>query len=102
VDLADEWSDAPTWGFGPGEIRSGTAAEIAGANTNTTPAATAQDIYKATAAGTNAVTRSMGERGREYIGTAVLEIDGREIARATQTYLRDEDKSNPEVVSDSL
>lgn len=102
VDLADEWSGAPTWGFSLDEIRGETAAEIAGANTRTTPAATAQDIYNATAAGTNAVTRSIGERNREYIGTTVLEVDGREIARATQPYLREEDKSNPEVVSDSV
>ena len=100
VDEVDEWSGAPTWGTG--DIRSSTAAEIAGANTRTTPAASAQDVYNAAAASANAVTRSAGERSREYIGTTVLEVDGREFARTTQRYFREEDRSNPEVVSDSI
>lgn len=100
VDEVSEWEGAPTWGTG--DIRTSTANEIAGSNTSTSPAASAADVYKAAAGSANAVIRSAGEKNREYIGTTVLEVDGREFARATQSYFREEDKSNPEVVSDKL
>ena len=76
--------------------------DLAAANVSEQPAATARDVYNAAAASANAAISASGTGRKEYVGTTVITIDGREVARATQPYLRDEDKSNPEVVSDQL
>lgn len=48
----------------------------------------------------NGVNAGSASGGTQYVGTTVLEIDGREFASATQKYYRDANKSNPEVTSD--
>ena len=60
--------------------------------------ASAQDVYNAAAAG----YASAGETRRGGNITTVIQVDGREIARTTQPYLEELNKSNPEVVSDPL
>lgn len=75
--------------------------DLAGANTTSKPAATAEDVAAA-AASSWAYSQQANARKSEYIGTTTIVIDGREVAKATQPYLRDEDLSNPEVVSDTL
>ena len=60
---------------------------------------TADDISTAAAAAWYAAAGNRPET--TYLGTTVVAVDGREIARAETEYRRSEDRSNPEVVSDS-
>lgn len=57
-------------------------------------------LQKMAAQVVNGVNAGNTSGGTQYVGTTVLEIDGREFASATQKYYRDADRSNPEVVSD--
>lgn len=62
----------------------------------------ATDIVSAQQATSRAATSAGEAMDRRGSITTVINIDGREVARATQPYLREEDRSNPEVVSDAL
>ena len=62
----------------------------------------ATDIVSAQQAASRAATSAGEAMDRRGSITTVINIDGREVARATQPYLREEDRSNPEVVSDAL
>lgn len=62
----------------------------------------ATDIVSAQQAASRAATSAGEAMDRRGSITTVINIDGREVARATQSYLREEDRSNPEVVSDAL
>ena len=62
----------------------------------------ATDIVSAQQAASRNATSAGDAMDRRGSITTVINIDGREVARATQPYLREEDRSNPEVVSDAL
>lgn len=62
----------------------------------------ATDIVSAQQAASRNATSAVDAMGNRGSITTVINIDGREVARATQPYLREEDRSNPEVVSDAL
>lgn len=119
-DLMDWWSRAKSkfaanggWSGLWEDLTSGkTAAEleaeafVAGTTSSLTAAelkekgVTTADLYNAVAANSAAMGMTGAER-REYI-TTVLEIDGREFARATNEYFREEDSADPPVRSDPL
>lgn len=101
VDTADEWSGAPTWGFEENTVRNATPFEIAGANTKTQPAATSQDVYNAAAASVNAMMAPAQNGGKTTIEVNMV-VDGKKFYQETIDDLRFVEKSNPEVVSDSL
>lgn len=85
------------------DINSG--AVLRGLATASIPAASsvsANDVYNAVAAGVNAFSAQADGQDTKYIGKTVLAIDGREFAKTTQVYYREVNKSNPEVVSDTL
>ena len=63
------------------------------------PGVTAAELQAMLVGTVNALNSQRG--GTEYVGTTVIQIDGQAFARATQPYFRAEDKSNPEVVSDT-
>lgn len=75
-----------------------TADSIAASDVSEGRPASAQDVYAAAAAG----YASAGETRRGGNITTVIQVDGRELARTTQPYLEELNKSNPEVVSDPL
>lgn len=64
---------------------------------------TSSDVYGAAAAAVSAADSIWNRSGQSGgVINTTINIDGREVARATQPYLREEDRSNPEVVSDLL
>lgn len=62
----------------------------------------ATDIVSATQAAARDATAAADSMANRGSITTVINVDGREIARATQPYLREENQANPEVVSDTL
>ena len=62
----------------------------------------ATDVVSAQQAASRNATSAADAMANRGSITTVINIDGREVARATQPYLREEDKANPEVVSDRL
>ena len=99
VDTADEWNGAPTWGFEENAVRNATPFEIAGANTNTKPAATSQDVYNAAAAGVNAMMSPARNGGKTTIEVNMV-VDGKKFYQETIDDLRFVEKSNPEARND--
>lgn len=79
-------------------------AELAGSSVTNSYADLADTMVSGSGGTTSRVsgTGGAGDGSTQYVGTTVLTIDGREFARATQTYYREEDAANPEVVSDPL
>lgn len=62
----------------------------------------AADIVSAQQAAGRSATNAADAMASRGSITTVINVDGREIARATQPYLREENQANPEVVSDTL
>ena len=62
----------------------------------------AADIVSAQQAASRTATYAADAMANRGSITTVINIDGKEVARATQPYLREENKANPEVVSDRL
>lgn len=81
-------------------IDTSAASDLATANTQESPAATAMDMRRAMSQAVSYGV-SAGSKGVERI-EVVAEIDGREVGRAVHEYVRDEGKANPEVESDTL
>ena len=77
----------------------GTTGALAGSNVSEGRAATAQDLENAVNA---ASYRSAGETHRSGSATVVMELDGLEVGRAIVPYVNEENRANPEVVSDPL
>lgn len=81
-------------------IDTSAASDLATANTQESPAASAMDMRRAMSQAVSYGV-STGSKGVERI-EVVAEIDGREVGRAVHEYVRDEGKANPEVESDTL
>ena len=81
-------------------IDTSAASDLATANTQESPAASAMDMRRAMSQAVSYGV-SAGSKGVERI-EVVAEIDGREVGRAVHEYVRDEGKANPEVESDTL